>query len=545
MLKWLTGRFKPTAGASATLLAQAQALRLQGEFEAARQACQEVLHDAPGEARALAMMAAVSADQGQFDSGLQWARQALAAERDCIPAHFALGRLYEGAERHADAEASYRRVVALDPAHAKAHTNLGCMLHIQGRLDEAVACYRKALALEPGQPEALRNYALIAGNGAQLQEALEGFERHVATHPRDAGAHYQLGHLYLQHVDYERAEASYRRAIALEPEQAEFHFSLAQLLLVLGRYAEGWREYEWRWRMERFNGSMLRFPQPRWDGRRLENGTLLVHGEAGFGDLFQFVRYVRLAAQRCARVIVECQPAACALIAGVEGVSQVVPQGADLPAFDAHIPLIAFPGVFESTLDTLPWPGPYIHADPERVQLWAARVAAAVPRARKVGLVWSGDTTNAYNRDRAVTLQKLGPLAQAASVSFFSLQKGGPETQSGPVPAGMHFVDLTADLRDFSDTAALLTQLDLVICVDTGVAHLAAAMGRPTWVLLAFSPPWRHHVDRSDNPWYPGAMRLFRQQAQGDWSLAVQQMTQELIAWAASRSGQVPTMEAS
>lgn len=532
LLKWFRGRGE-RGDAGAALLAQAQALRVQGDYEAARQASLQLLRDAPGEARAMAMLAAISADQGQFENGLRWARQALAADAGCIPAHFALGRLYEGAERHREAEACYRRVVALDPAHAKAHTNVGCMLHIQGRLDEAAACYRKALELEPGQPEALRNFALIAGTPAQLREAMEGFERHLANHPNDAGAHYQLGHLYLHHVEYARAEASYRRAIALEPEQAEFHFSLAQLLLVLGRYAEGWREYEWRWRMERFNASMLRFTQPRWDGRKLE-GTLLLHGEAGFGDMFQFVRYARLAAQRCARVVVECQPSAMELVARVEGVSQVVPQGAALPAFDAHLPLIALPGLFGSTLDDLAWPGPYIRADPVRVQLWADRVAAAGPRTRKVGLVWSGDTTNSYNRDRAVTLQELGSLAQAANVTFFSLQKGGPETQPGRVPDGMHFIDLTADLRDFSDTAALLTQLDLVISVDTGVCHLAAAMGRPTWVLLAFSPPWRHHVERTDNPWYPGTMRLFRQRAQGDWSAAVQEMAQALAGWAAT-----------
>ena len=531
LLKWFTGRGRRADGGTA-LLERAQALRLQGEFEAARRACLVVLRDAPGEAKAIAMLAAISADQGQFDSGLQWARQALAADAGCIPAHFALGRLYEGAERHREAEACYRRVVALDPLHAKGHTNLGCMLHIQGRLDEAAACYRQALDLEPGQPEALRNYALIAGNGGQLREALEGFERHLAKNPKDAGAQNQLGHLYLHHGFHDRAEAAYRRAIALKPDDPELHFSLSQLLLMTGRYPEGWREYEWRWRMDRFNGSMLRFAQPRWDGRRLER-TLLVHGEAGFGDMFQFVRYVRLAAQRCARVIVECQPALAALIADVEGVSEVVLQGAALPPFDAHIPLIAFPGLFGSTVEDLAWNGPYIHADPQRVQQWAAKVAAAAPRRRKVGLVWSGDASNSSNRERTVTLQQLASLAQAANVTFFSLQKGGPAVQPGAIPDGMHFVDLMPDLRDFSDTAALLTQLDLVVSVDTGVAHLAGAMGRPTWVLLAFSPPWRYHVERSDNPWYPEVMRLFRQQVPGDWGVPLQQLTQDLVAWAA------------
>jgi Flp pilus assembly protein TadD len=527
MLKWLLARGKAKSAATDRQLDEALALRLQDDAEAARRICRDVLRDDPGSARAMAMMAAICADLGELDAGRQWVRQALEADGDCVPAHFALGRLHEAAERHADAEASYRRVVALDPSHAKGHTNLGCMLHIQGRFDEAAACYRKALAIEPGQPEALRNFALVAGNSGQLREALEGFERHLEKHPNDAGAQYQLGHLYLHHTYFDRAEAAYRRALALDPANPEIHFSLAQLLLVTGRYAEGWKEYEWRWRMERFNGSMLRFTQPRWDGRPLQ-GTLLVHGEAGFGDMFQFVRYVRLAAQCCTRVVVECQPSAAQLIEKVEGVAQVVPQGGPLPPFDAHIPLIAFPALYSPTLDDLAWPGPYIQADPRRVARWAARVAAVQPRARKVGLVWSGDTTNSYNRDRALTLQQLAPLAMARDVTFFSLQVGGPGT--GPVPEGMHFVDLTGDLRDFSDTAALLTQLDLVVSVDTGVCHLAAAIGRPTWVLLAFSPPWRHHVDRTDNPWYPGVMRLLRQQAQGDWSAPVQAMADALVA---------------
>jgi tetratricopeptide (TPR) repeat protein len=531
LLKWFAGGRK-AARAGAALLDEAQALRARGELEAAGEACRQVLRDTPGEARAMAMLAAIAADQGRFDSGMQWARQALGIAPDCIPAHFAVGRLHEGAQRHADAEASYRKVVALDPAHAKAHTNVGCMLHIQGRLDEAVSWYRKALELEPGQPEALRNYALIAGSSAQLGEALAGFERHLAGHPGDANAHYQLAHLYVHHASYPQAEAAYRRAIALEPDNAEFHFSLSQLLLVLGRYAEGWREYEWRWRIERFNGSMRRFAEPLWDGRALPIGTLLVHGEAGFGDMFQFVRYARLAAQRCERVIVECQPAVMQLIEGVPGVSQVVAQGAALPGFDAHIPLISFPGVFGSTLDDLAWAGPYIHADAARQQQWAERVAASKPRRRKVGLVWSGDTTNSYNRDRAIALQSLAPLAQIDNVTFFSLQKGGPPVQPGDIPQGMHWVDLTGSLRDFSDTAALLTQLDLLISVDTGVAHLAGAMGRPAWVLLPFSPPWRYHVERADNPWYPGGMRLFRQHAQSDWSMAVHELSKALSDWA-------------
>jgi len=309
-----------------------------------------------------------------------------------------------------------------------------------------------------------------------------------------------LAHIHAQFGRSDQALAGYERAMAVEPDQAEFHFARAQLLLKLGRYPEGWREYEWRWRIGRFNAPMLRFARPRWDGGRLPQGTLLIHGETGFGDMFQFVRYATLAAERCANVIVECQPALMGLVANVAGVSQVVPQGGTLPAFDAHIPLISLPAVFGTTIDSIPWSGPYIVANPQRVRGWANRVQAVGSGGRKVGLVWASSPQNMGHQERSVSLPLLAPLAQAEDVSFFSLQKGSNPTQVGEVPKGMRFVDMTCDIADFSDTAALLTQLDLVISVDTSVAHLAGAMGRPVWVLLPFSAEWRYHEERGDNP---------------------------------------------
>ena len=529
LLQWILSRFKG-ADAVAAALEQVQMLRMRGEFEAARQGCLEILRDEPRDARVMALLAAIAADQHQAENGMQWVRQALAVNPASVATNFAWGRLLEGAERYEEAEAVYRKVTQLDARHAKAQTNLGCMLHLQGRIDEAAACYRQALRLEPGQPEALRNYALIVGGLQELQDAAAGFETYLATHPKDASAHHQLAHLHLRLGRYAQALAGYEHAITLEPDQAEYHFARAQLLLMLERYEEGWQEYEWRWRLATFNAPMRRFTQPRWGGGRLEHGTLLVHGETGFGDMFQLVRYVALAAERCARVVVECQPALKALIADVPGVFQVVAQGDPLPAFDAHMPLISFPGVFGTTIDTIPWRGPYIQADAQKEQDWAARVAASGARGRRIGLVWTGNPQNAGNRERSVTLQQLGLLAQTVQASFFSLQKGGEAVQAGNVPPGMHFLDLTGQIRDFSDTSALLTQLDLVITVDTSVAHLAGAMGRPTWVLLPFSADWRYHVGRTDNPWYP-SMHLFRQERDGDWSQPLEQLKLALEAW--------------
>lgn len=527
VLKWFSKRFQ-AGDDTASLLQSARGLRNEGKLDAARDACLEILRDRPENAGAMALMAAIAADQQHADNGIYWATRALAVDRDCLAAHFALGRLMEGEARFAEAEASYREVVRLDRAHAQGQTNLGCVLHRQGRIDEAVACYRKALQLEPGQPEALRNLTLVAGGADNLSEALKGFEHRLISHPHDAEAHFQAGHLHLHLGHHAEALTAYERAIALEPDRADFRFARSQLLLLLGDYAQGWREYEWRWRLPSFSAPMVRFSQPRWDGRALK-GTLLVHSEPGFGDVFQLVRYVALAAERCTRVVVECRSAVAGLMANVEGVAQVVREGDPLPEFDAHIPPIAFPYIFGTTLETVPWRGPYIAPDPPRVQEWSSLVAASNARERKVGVVWTGNPENRNNRERSVTPQQLGCLAQASNVSFFSLQKGA-DAQLGDLPAGMHFVDLTPRIRDFSDTAALLTQLDLVISVDTSVAHLAGAMDRPTWVLLPFSADWRYHVGRRDNPWYP-RMQLFRQQGHDDWSAPLQQLTEALVAW--------------
>lgn len=533
MLKWFTGR-RAATDTTAARLERARALRLQDDFDAARALAQDILRDAPGHAGAMALMAAIAADLRQVEAGLQWARQAVAADSLRVPAHFAMGRLLEAAERVDEAEASYRRVTELDPASAHGFTNLGCALHRQHRFDEAVRCYRAALRLEPGQPVALRNYALLAGGSEQVAEALQGFERHVALHPGDAEAQLQLGHLYEQTRRCDEALAAYDRAIALAPDRPDFHFARAQLLLLVGRYEEGWREYASRWRMPMLNRAMLRFQEPCWDGRPLPQGTVLLHGESAFGDAIQFVRYAMLVAQRCARVVVECPPALQALVARAPGVTLAVAEGQPLPHFDAHIPLIACPLLFGTTTDTIPWTGPYLRAEAARLQQWQARVARETTRRRKVGVLWTGNPENFNNRNRSFQPRQLALLAPAAAdVSFFNLQKGAPPPAPGDLPPEMHFIDLTGELRDFSDTAALLAQLDLVITIDTSVAHLAGATGRPAWVLLHRAADWRWLEGRDDCPWYPG-MRLFRLETEGDWVAGLREVAQALREWAAA-----------
>ena len=273
MFKWIKSRLS-IQDDERLLLQQADDARKVGDLDRARRNCVAVLRDSPDNVRALSLMAAIAADEHQFEAGLQWARKAIAADPQSVAAHYAMGRLWEGAERYTEAEACYRRVTLIDPGHARAHNNLGCMLHMQGRLQEALACYGRALQLDPDQPEAIRNYAAITGDAVELVTAINGFLGQIAQNPSDAVAYQSLANIYAQQGRHDEALMNFERAIALAPDRAEFHFAKAELLLVLGDYANGWTEYAWRWRMNAFNDPVRRFPQPVWDDRPTKDGTL-------------------------------------------------------------------------------------------------------------------------------------------------------------------------------------------------------------------------------------------------------------------------------
>jgi tetratricopeptide (TPR) repeat protein len=512
------------------LLQQADAAYERGELEQARGLCESALRAAPGSFRAQCLMAAIAADAGQIEDGLRWAQTAASGNPSAPAPHYLAGRLWQGAGRLTEAEESYRRALQLQPNHARARNNLGCVLHMQGKLDAALAEYRKALDLDPSLPQANQNYASIVRDGDALQRAAQSYLRQTQANPRDAVALTDLGNTWRELGKLQEALAAYDQALSIDPGLAEAHFSRSFALLLLGDYAAGWKDYEWRWRIPAFNAPARRFAQPIWDGREVAGGTILLHAEQGLGDTLQFVRYAPLVARRCATVVLECQLELQELIRSVPGVGQVVARGEPLPPFAAHAPLMSLPRIFDTTLQTIPWAGPYVHADAQRVQRWrdAMREQAA---GLKVGLVWAGRPQQWDDRKRSIALKMLAPLAQEG-ISFVSLQKGEAAAQAASPPRGMRLVDLAARIQDFSDTAALASLLDLLITIDTSVAHLGGAMGIPTWILTAHAPDWRYHLERRDNPWYPSA-RLFRQERDGDWSGAIAAVAVELTQLAA------------
>jgi hypothetical protein len=297
-------------------------------------------------------------------------------------------------------------------------------------------------------------------------------------------------------------------------------------MLMMGDCENGWREYESRWKANpRIRPTP--FAKPRWNGESLEHKTILLHAEQGLGDAIHFVRYVPLVSASASRVILECQPELVELFRGVEGADEVIPSGSMLPEFDVHCPLMSLPLTFGTTVESIPANVPYIRAGKKRE-------LEGRGKGLNVGLVWAGRPTHSNDRNRSMTLKDFAPLATVAGVTFHTLQKGTAAAQSLSPPVGMMLVGHSAAMRDFVGTAELIAGLDLVIAVDTAVAHLAGALGKPVWVLLPIVPDWRWMRDRSDSPWYP-TMRLFRQSKWGSWHEPIMQIVDALRGEASSR----------
>jgi tetratricopeptide (TPR) repeat protein len=437
--------------------------------------------------------------------------------------------------RFGDAAHLYRELLRREPGLPAAVNNLGNMLRELGRLDEAEAAYRDALALDPANVAVISNRALILWDLGRVEEA-EAECRRALGIEETPGGHNNLGLILYLSGRLNEALEQFRMAGRTAPQDADIAFNEAIALLHLGNFAEGWPKYELRWGRRRALERRHAFTQPQWRGEPVEGRTILIHSEQGFGDTLQFVRYAPLLARRGAKIVLECQPALVRLLSGVEGITQVVARGGELPAFDLQCPTMSLPLAFGTTTESIPAAIPYIHPPSESVAQWSKELRAnAGPR---VGLVWAGDARHydiecaMTDRRRSLALSALAPFLDERGVAFYSLQVGPASKQAQAYPK---IIDLTGSIRDFADTAGLIAHLDLVVSVDTSVAHLVGAMGKPVWVLSRFDNCWRWMHSRDDSSWYP-TMRLYRQTAPGDWGPTIERVTRDLAAWARSRA---------
>ena len=532
-----------------------------GRFVEAQAAYGEVLSADPSHAEAWQQMSLLANQFGRPDLALDWIGKAVALEPDNVRYLFSQGVVLQKSGGWVEAEACYRQVLALNPDLPDAYNNLGMVLGRQGRTTEAVAAAQRTVELSPESPTFHDNLGIALNELGRYAEAEASFRVATTLDPDNVGARHNLGktlhsqgrldeagHVLQEAVrrqpDNSRilndmgvllhelgriadAEMVFRAALDLAPEEADLHYNLGLVLLMTGQYLEGWAEYHWRWKTAGYRVRGRAFTQPEWDGSPLPGGTLLINAEQGLGDTLQFCRLAPLAAARLApgaRLILEVHRPLIALLRDQWPEVEVIGHGDPLPAFDAYLPLLSLGGVLNQDHRTIDG-APYLQPDPDRVTAWAERLAPL--QGLKVGLVWAGGSLPAIDRKRSVTLAALAPLATIPGVSFVSLQKDAPAAQAKSPPAGMTLLDLANDLTDFVETAAVVANLDLVISVDTAVAHLAGAIGTPVWLLNRFDTCWRWELERDDTPWYAD-LRQFRQPTAGDWDSVIRAVASTL-----------------
>jgi tetratricopeptide (TPR) repeat protein len=425
------------------------------------------------------------------------------------------GRLLFGLERWEEACERFRQAVVAEPRHAAAWHNLGLCAQKLGELDAAERCYRKALELAPQTHAVHIDMGNVCLDRGDLSGMAEWYRKALHLAAADAAACLNVARMFKGQGRFEEALEGIDAALRLDPQNVQAHFERAAILLAAGDWLPGWEEYEWRFRRPDWrNGYPHLHAAPRWDGSRFDGKTLLVHCEQGFGDSLQFARYLPLVKARGGRVLFELPAPLTALFEGFPGVDALLEFSPARPAshpFDLQTPLLSLPRIFKTTPADLPGEVPYLKADPDRARSWGERLPAG---GFKIGVVWASSGWTPGLARKSFRLADFLPLAQIPSVRLYGLQKGPAAQAAAEVPDGLPFVNLGERFTDFADTAAVLSHLDLVISVDTAVAHLAGAMAKPVWVVLAENPDWRWLRGREDSPWYP-TMRLFRQEKSG------------------------------
>ncbi len=543
-------------------------LHQSGQLRAAEEAYRKILQTEPRSGRVWFVLGNLCADQKRLVEAAACIRQALEFEPREPMGYLHLGNVLLQLQNYAEAETAYRRCLQYQPRHVEALVNLGFALNELDRFEEARACYEQARALQPELPEIHHNLGNVLREQGQIEEAMACYEEALRLRPDYAKAHINKGVALVGRGDVAEGAACLRRGVELQPDFAEAHNSLGTALsaqgdltdaiaqyehairlkpdfpeaywnrslvrLLQGDYERGWRDYEWRWRCRRAF-PLPNLSQPRWDGSPLEGRTILLYAEQGLGDTLHFVRYAALLKAQGARVVLQCQAPLIPLLSRCAGIDEIIPWGARPPAFDIWTPMLSLPHLLQTRLESIPADIPYLFADPALVEHWR-RQFASVP-GFKVGIAWQGSPRHPWDRHRSVRLSCFEPLARVRGVQLISLQQGpGTEQLQGCSFAVANLGDLIDRTSGaFMDTAAILRNLDLVITVDTALAHLAGGLGVQAWLALHYTPDWRWLLGRDRSPWYP-TIRLFRQPAIGDWTSVFARMAEELQALARRKS---------
>ncbi len=516
-------------GGRAPVADRAAELLAEGAAAAAERLCRDAIAAGEQHPRLRHVLGLALQARGALDEAeAQLARAAAAAPEDPV-VQYNLGVVLGRRGRAKAATMAWRQATRLKPDYDDAWFNLAKVLGELGLAAEAEIAYGRLLALRPDHAPGLYNLGNLRHEAGRYRDAIEPLRRATLARPDYAEAHANLSLSLAKAGQMEPAIEASERAIALAPTLVDAHWNYAQILLLAGRLEPGFEAYEWRWR--RPETPPRDFSQPPWDGGPLDGRTLLLHAEQGLGDTIQFARYAPLARDRGGRVLLEAHPGLVWLLRGIAGVDQVIARGDALPGFDCHAPLLSLPRLFATSVETIPAEVPYLRPLDAPVARWAERLGQRP--GRRVGLCWHGSPDNRHDRQRSLPLSMLAPLAEIPGLRLISLQKGTGEAQLDRLPPGFAVErlgdDFDAGPDAFRDTVAVLHGLDLVITVDTALAHLAGALALPAWLLLSEPPDWRWMRNRADSPWYP-TLRLFRQPAPGDWAGASEALREALAA---------------
>lgn len=510
-------------------------------FDEALALIEPLLRAQPVDVQVLNLAAACHLSIGHLHDAQTYWRRAIDTKPDYCDAHNNLGVVLKELGRLTEAETCYRQALSIAPDHAGAHVNLGRLFAQLGRPNEAEFSYLRALELQPRDGDTYVNLGVLYQDQMRLPEAEAAYRNALAADPQQVKAHFNLGVVLKMQRRFAEAEASYRQALALRPDYFEVKINLAHLLLTVGRLEEGWVLFEARydpaWPQRKIAPPPVDFPM--WRGEPLAGKSLLVWPEQGHGDSLQFCRYLpMLKAQGLAKLSIACSPVLQSLFEMIEGVDECIPLDGDhaIPTHDYVCLTMSLPHRLGTTLASIPGATPYLRVPPSHAARWKGKLPAGK---FKVGLVWAGDprpdqpAINAVDGRRSLHAGAYLPLLRVPGVTFVSLQKGAStQPQIGTLPAELRPFDPMHDVHDFADTASIIEQLDLVITVDTSIAHLAGALNMPVWILSRYDGCWRWLHDRDDTPWYPRA-RLFHQRQPGEWGEAIGRVKLALEAWAA------------
>jgi Flp pilus assembly protein TadD len=483
--------------------------------------------------------------QGRFAESEACAREALRFRPDDVDVLNELGAAVWRQGRSAESEAIFLRASTLQPNDFRVLNNLGLALYEQGLIDEAGDYYRRALRVNPNAFDARMNLGIVLSDQGKFDEAMEWFRAAQQLRPHSTEILQNLAMNLGRHGRSTEAIPYYEQSLRLRPDHAETHVNLAYALLCAGEYERGWREYEWRLKTDKHGG--YRINRPRWNGEDIQNRTILLHTEQGWGDNLQFLRFAAMVKKRAGLVVGLCQAPLLKLVARCNGIDMACDGNSFQPNCDVHAPLLSLPAIFGTTLETLPAQVPYLVTDKLLVDHWGAELARALAAASddgistressgpascakplRIGIAWQGNPAHSNDRWRSFRLADLAPLAELPGIQLISLQAEHGLDQLKSADRSFPVIDLAGRrCRDLMETAAIMAHLDLVITPDTALAHLAGGLGLRAWTGLCTVDEWRWLAGRDDTPWYP-TMRLFRQSKLGDWHGVFQRMTDAL-----------------